>query len=164
MTQLAFDHGFVAKVFPFLPGNPHLGPRSGVSRCWKHVEWMVGWHCWRAVYVTIAIHMGRECVVPSDQGRVDSIRVAGGVPPSTNSDPNWSQLNSVNLEDVFELRVPVESCRHFFRGRLRESFNLVLRERFRARLKGKRPGVETLWPHPCHVVAQICRDRFSSKN
>ena len=79
--------------------------------------------------------MGRDGIVPRDQGRVDSIRVAGGVPPSTNSDPNWSQLDSVNLEDMFALRVPMlKSCPHFF------------------------------WPRPCHVVAWTFRDRFSWEN
>ena len=96
--------------------------------------------------VTVAIHMGRVSVVPRGQGRVDNIRVAGGVPLSTNSDPIWSQLDSVNLEDIFALRVPMlKSCPHFLRGRLRESFNLTLRERFRARLEGNVEAETSAW-------------------
>ena len=96
--------------------------------------------------MTIAIHMGRDRVVPRDQGRVDSVRVAGGVPPSTNSNPNWSQLDSENLKDIFALRVPMlKSCPHILRGMLRESFNLGLRERFRARLEGNVEAETRAW-------------------
>ena len=85
--------------------EPHLGPRSGVSVA----------SGWSGGIVGGSLRDHRDpWDVPRDQGRVDSIHVAGFVPPSTNSDPNWSQLDLVNLEDMFALRVPMlKSCPSF---------------------------------------------------
>ena len=93
--------------------EPHLSPHSGVSAVRSMSSgWLGG-----IVGGSLRDHrMGRDGVVPRDQGRVDSIRIAGGVPPLTNSDPNWSQLDSVNEEDIFAFRVPMlKSCPHFLR-------------------------------------------------
>ena len=86
-----------------------------------------------AVYVIVAIHMGRAGAVLPD--RVESHRLVGRRQvPASNAGANWAQLDQVSLEDIFSLRVPMlKSCPHFLRGRLRESFYFALRERFRAK-------------------------------
>ena len=56
-----------------------------------------------AVYVIIAIHKGREGALPRDRDRgVDNHHMLGRIQvSSTNSDLNWSQLDSISLEDFF---------------------------------------------------------------
>ena len=97
-----------------------------------------------SVFVSVALHMGRQehvegavpatgptRAVPGSRGRFP---IAGRVPSAS-----WESLDSVNLEDIFLERVPVlRSCPHFMRGRLRQSFDFVLRERHRAHLAGDR--------------------------
>ena len=92
-----------------------------------------------------AIQMGRAGAVHPD--RVESHRVVGRLQaPASNADPNWAQLDQVSLEDIFSLRVPkLKSCPHFLRGRLRESFNFALRERFRAKWEGNVEAETRAW-------------------
>ena len=47
----------------------------------------------------------------------------------------WEELEQFSMEDIFRTRVPMlKSCPHFLRGRLRESFQVALRERHRAKM------------------------------
>ena len=101
-----------------------------------------------AVYVVIAIHMGRGGVVPPDRAfGIESRRTVGRPPvPTTSVDSNWLQLDQVSLEEIFALRIPMlKSCPHFLRGRVRESFNFALRERFKARLEGNVEAETRAW-------------------
>ena len=104
-----------------------------------------------SVFVTVALHMGRhehvEGAVPAtgptraapcSRGRLP---IAGPVPSAS-----WKSLDSVNLEDIFLERVPVlRSCPHFMRGRLRQSFDLALRERHRAHMAGDQVAQNRAW-------------------
>ena len=50
---------------------------------------------------------------------------------------HWGQLDDLDMEALFLMRVPLlRKCPRFLRGRLRQSFSFVLRERFRAKLEG----------------------------
>ena len=101
-----------------------------------------------AVYVVIAIHMGRGGVVPPDRAfGIESRRTVGRPPvPTTSVDSNWLQLDQVSLEEIFALRIPMlKSCPHYLRGRVRESFNFALRERFKARLEGNVEAETRAW-------------------
>ena len=59
---------------------------------------------------------------------------------------SWKSLDTVNLEDVFLERVPIlRSCPHFLRGRLRQIFDLALRERHRAQLAADPVAENRAW-------------------
>ncbi len=114
-----------------------------------------------SVFVTVALHMGQqehvEGVVPASgptrtaPGSRGRLPIAGPVPSAS-----WESLDSVNLEHIFLERVPVlRSCPHFMRGRLRQSFDLALRERHRAHL------AEALRVDPQALVASSSRFRIS---
>ena len=95
-----------------------------------------------AVFVVIAVHMGRQDVhaTPTINSTPDRPRDGG------QSQIDWSQMDHCQLEEMFLTRVPVlRSCPHFLRGRLRESFGMALRERFRAKLHGDREGEVRAW-------------------
>ena len=94
------------------------------------------------VYVQLAIHTGRGLVVrqphPSPSPSVVlGLRATGF---------DWSQKDEFQINEMFLFRVPLfKTCPHFLRGRLREAFQVALRERFRAKLMGDEEGHVRGW-------------------
>ena len=81
------------------------------------------------VCVSLAIHMGREAFVARPEILQDH-EVQARHPASVSM---WEELDRFSMEDIFRTRVPMlKSCPHFLRGRMRESFQVALRERHRA--------------------------------
>ena len=59
---------------------------------------------------------------------------------------SWEQLDSVDLSQWFEMRVSMlKTCPFFFRGRLRQSFTVALRERYRAMQVEDTQAEERAW-------------------
>ena len=66
--------------------------------------------------------------------------------PHSLPDGTWEQMDDVDLHEVFLLRIPIlKSCPYFLRGRLRECFATILRERNRAELAGDIVAKERAW-------------------
>ena len=62
------------------------------------------------VYVQLAIHMGRELVVPQP----DPVPSRPEVPGPRVSGFDWAQLDEFHIDEVFLLRVPMlKTCPHF---------------------------------------------------
>ena len=102
------------------PGN-HISQEFIMGEA-SHVDARVA--LLEGVYVQLAIHMGRH-----PTGR----RETAGV--------DWGQLDQFQVDNLFLTRVPMlKSCAHFLSGRLREAFQVALRERFRAKLMGDEDG------------------------
>ena len=88
------------------------------------------------VCVAIALHFGRTTHNVHDAPESLSTPVRGRVlnpRPQQVTPESWEQLDQINMEELFLLRVPMlKSCPHFLRGRLRFSFLIALRETHRA--------------------------------
>ena len=87
--------------------------------------------------------MGRELVAPQPHPIPQEPVVSGR---RETADVDWGQLDQFQVDDLFLTRVPMlKSCPHFLRGRLREAFQVALRERFRAKLMGDEDGQVRGW-------------------
>ena len=68
------------------------------------------------------------------------------VGPRATAGFDWSLLDDFQIDEIFLLRVTMlKTCPHFMRGRLREAFQVALRERFRAKLMGDEEGQIRGW-------------------
>ena len=97
-----------------------------------------------AVHVKLAIHLGRGLTVPQSQ---HSIREVGArVSNAAAGDLDWAQLDQFQVDDLFLHSIPMlKSCPHFLRGRLRDCFQVALRERYLAKLRGDEAGQVRGW-------------------
>ena len=96
------------------------------------------------VFVVVAIHMGRQDF--HDVPTVDSTTTRPRVGLGFQNQTDWSQMDHCQLEEMFWMRVLVlRSGPHFLRSRLRESFGMALRDRFRAQLHEDRDGEIRTW-------------------
>ena len=88
------------------------------------------------VYVKLAIHLGRCLTVPQSQHPIREVR----------ANFDWAQLDQFQIEDLFLHPIPMlKSCPHFLRGQFRECFQVALRERFLAKLRGDEAGQVRGW-------------------
>ena len=68
--------------------------------------------------------------------------------PPTLPEGIWEQMDHVDLQETFLLRIPMlKSCPHFLWGRFRECFAVTLRERYRAKAVGDTVAEERAWRH-----------------
>ena len=91
-----------------------------------------------SVYVVLSLHRGRQVgMAPHVAGPQGSTPGPALRDPQNPHADSWLSLDQVDLGEIFSQRMPtLKSCPHFLRGRLRFSFSLTLRERYRAKKVG----------------------------
>ena len=99
------------------------------------------------VCMNVAICLGREVVVPEvARPHHEGIPVRHQRQREAAQESSWHQFDQLNLEDCFLTKVPtLRKCPHFLRGRLREVFSFVLRERCRAKMENDVEGEVRAW-------------------
>ena len=137
-------------------GHPRSSPGSHLAA--RTQEFILSAACDRdarvalleAVFAVIVVDMGRAIAVPScphPVSRVPMITRRGQVlVPTEITTDSWGQLDQVDLDEIFLMRVPIlKNCPHFLRGRLRFCFFTALRERLRAKMANDRVGEARAW-------------------
>ena len=131
------------------PGTIYPPEHRNTSSMQKLGE-MPASHFSKAVYVLITVDRSRRSNVrvPPVVARLEvrRRRATGFEVPPTLPEGTWEQMDHVDLQETFLLRIPMlKSCPHFLRGRLRECFRITLRERCRAKAVGDIVAEEREW-------------------
>ena len=114
-----------------------------------------------ACYVRVTLHVGQQMAVPPHSVPVGvTRRVETGA--SVGETQRWAQLDAVELNDWMMRRVPMlKTCLRFIRGRFRQCWGTVLKERCRARLAGDVVSASRGWKLFCLVPFMLLHREVS---